>query len=462
MNHRYISLKQQRNESKLCRNPHKGWYHHYYDNGLANYGSLLKEGDFLEDFSGLNHIYLRLAWSYLEPEEGKFSWGLLDKVIAPWVSHGYKIAFRITCKETAMEPIFATPEWVMQKGAKGEFHTNIWTGKWSSWEPDYGDPVFLDQLENFHKAFAERYDNKTWVEYIDIGSYGDWGEGHTQAGSKKDWPAWVLKEHVDLHQRHYKKSVLVINDDHTGCRYIDVASKPELLDYFVKKDLALRDDSVCVKLYQDNGTGYSTLRFPEMFDLFWRRKPVDIELDHYMDVKRYETWKDGFPLLAAVEESHATFIGFHGDARLFLAENPELIKRLANRAGYWYAIKGVEIPEKTDRGTTVTVCVEWQNIGVAPCYYRYDAELIIEGINKKDIRHRQLLGESDNRKWMPGEVSVEKYAIEVPASFEAGVYKIKIGLFERQDTQNRPIELALHDKIRDRDGYYEVADMMIG
>lgn len=317
MSNKYISLKKYRNESKVCENPYKGWYHHYYDNGLTNYGRLLKEGDFLEDFPGLNHIYLRLAWSYLEPIEGEFHWDVIDRIIGPWVSKGYKIAFRVTCKESAKDQTYATPKWVMEAGVKGEYFKNIWTGKWDNWEPDYGDPIFLEKLENFHKAFAERYDNQPWVEYIDIGSSGDWGEGHTQVSSKKDWPARVLKEHVEIHLRHYKNSILVINDDHIGCRYVDVDSQGELLDYFVEKDLAFRDDSVCVMLYQDNSTGYSTLRFPELFDKFWRKKPIDLELDHYQDVKEDGIWRSGLPFLAAVEEAHATYIGFHGDARTF-------------------------------------------------------------------------------------------------------------------------------------------------
>jgi hypothetical protein len=32
---------------------------------------------------------------------------------------------------------------------------------------------------------------------------------------------------------------------------------------------------------------------------------------------------------------HATYIGYHGDAREWLADNPELTKELLNRCGYW-------------------------------------------------------------------------------------------------------------------------------
>ena len=91
----YIDLKYKRDENKICDNPHKGWYVHFYDNGLFNYGGKLKEDDFLEDFPFMDHIYLRLAWAYLEPEEGKFNWDLIDRVIKRFEGK-YRFAFRIT------------------------------------------------------------------------------------------------------------------------------------------------------------------------------------------------------------------------------------------------------------------------------------------------------------------------------------------------------------------------------
>ena len=66
-------------DRKICANPHKGWYHHYYDNALTVYGPLLKPDDFLTDFPGLNHIYLRVDWSHLEPAEGQFAWDVIDR-----------------------------------------------------------------------------------------------------------------------------------------------------------------------------------------------------------------------------------------------------------------------------------------------------------------------------------------------------------------------------------------------
>ena len=35
------------------------------------------------------------------------------------------------------------------------------------------------QRNDFAKAFARKYDNKPYVAFVVIGSFGMWGEGHT-------------------------------------------------------------------------------------------------------------------------------------------------------------------------------------------------------------------------------------------------------------------------------------------
>ena len=48
----------------------------------------------------MDHLYIRLAWSFLEKEEDQYDWSRIDEVIDYWVPKGYKISFRVTAKET--------------------------------------------------------------------------------------------------------------------------------------------------------------------------------------------------------------------------------------------------------------------------------------------------------------------------------------------------------------------------
>ena len=198
-------------------NPHKGWYHHYPDNHINKY-QIARDADLLE-FPGMDHLYIRLAWAYLEPKEGQFDWAVIDRIIEKWTAHGLGIAFRISCKETSTDRIeqqFATPRWVMEAGAKGGYYR---MGKADRARTDRGsrsfdDPIFLAKLDRFLAAFAARYDGKPWLRYVDIGSIGDWGEGHSWAGSRKECGFAARKQHMWTFTSNISNArPLVVSDD---------------------------------------------------------------------------------------------------------------------------------------------------------------------------------------------------------------------------------------------------------
>ena len=123
-------LKPRDNEKALV-NPGMGWTMHYYSNIIKNYGSKLEPSDTLDDFPGLSAVYLRVPWSFIEQEEGKFNWELLDTPAQRWIEKGKRVAFRISAEESWMK--FATPEWVKKAGAEG--YEKEW-GNHGIWEPD--------------------------------------------------------------------------------------------------------------------------------------------------------------------------------------------------------------------------------------------------------------------------------------------------------------------------------------
>ena len=163
-------------------NPGMGWTLQFYSNVIENYGSQLEPSDTLDDWPGLSTIYLRVPWSFLEPQEGRFNWSLFDTPTQRWVAKGKKIAIRVSCCEGSCR--YATPKWVRDAGAKGidfEFGKGPRPNR-PLWEPDYLDPVVLAKLDHFLAALARRYDGNPNVAFIDIGSFGMWGEGHTGFG----------------------------------------------------------------------------------------------------------------------------------------------------------------------------------------------------------------------------------------------------------------------------------------
>ena len=458
-NRTFFNLEHYWDSLKVCNNPHKGWFIHYYDNGIENYGNRMAPNDSLSDFPGLNDIYLRLAWSFLEPNEGNYNWTQIDSIINRWVAWGHTISFRITCKETEM--IYATPEWVRKAGAKGKF-INLPEASIKAWAPDYGDSIFLKKLENFHKAFAARYDGKPWVEYIDIGSIGEWGEGHTAFSGWEDVPVDVVKKHIDIYKRCYKNSVLILSDDYIGQRDTDDGGDYEIYHYSLANGIGFRDDSANVLWYKNLGFGYSCIRTPELYSKTYKHLPVVLESDHYGDAVENGMWADGSRFEKAIYETHATYLGFHYYPNEWINENYEYAGRLANLCAYWYFPKFAMMPDtfrtESDRNY---IRLTWENHGVAPAYHRY--KLFVKLTNKSTGKvFTQQLNESDNRTWQPNEIIAEQCAIVLDKTLAEGKYDLLIGMRDECEFhKNRIVELAIKKEREIEPGWYKLGEVIV-
>jgi hypothetical protein len=451
----FFNLERYWDSTKVCNNPHKGWFIHYYDNGIKRYGNRLSPTDSLPGFPGLNDIYLRLAWAYLEPEEGVYNWAIIDSVINRWVSWGHTISFRITCKETD-DLVYATPEWVKNAGAKGRL---VDSGR--AWAPDYGDPVFMEKLEAFHKAFAARYDGQPWVEYIDIGSIGEWGEGHTAFSGWQDVPVEVIKRHIDLFKRCYKKSKLIISDDIIGQRDTDDGADYVIYQYCLANGIGFRDDSANVYWYQLLGFNAACIRTPEIFSKTYRTLPVVLESDHYQDALKYQMWKKGIPFEAGIKETHATFIGFHYYPHEWLKENYQLAQQLTNICGYWYFPKFAMMPDtlrtKSDHNY---IRLTWENHGVAPAYQKFYVSIKL--LNKETGKSfTQILSGSDNRTWMPDEITAEQCSVNLDKNLPEGRYDLLLNMKDECGFHDRNIELALKKEREIFPGWYKLGEVIV-
>jgi hypothetical protein len=459
--------------TRVLINPHKGWYHHFPDNHPNKY-QIARDADLLE-FPGMDHLYIRLAWAYLEPKEGQFDWAVIDRIIEKWTAHGLGIAFRISCKETSTDRIeqqFATPRWVMEAGAQGGyFRMGKATGPEGPWEPVFDDPIFLAKLDRFLTAFAARYDRQPWVRYLDIGSIGDWGEGHSWAGSRKECGFAARKQHVDLHLKHFKHVPLVVSDD-----FVYALSNPTeraaLHHYVLTNGISYRDDSILVNGYLQGVSDTFTVRSPQFFADAYPQTPTVFELEHYGSVKKPGNW-EGRPDSAvakfgkgktgpdyfrgALELLHATYIGYHGYAHEWLADNPEFTREMLNRCGYWLFPKSIELPESLVAGATMPLTLRMENRGVAPPYAPYELRVKLSGAGTNLVR---VLA-TGCKSWLPGAPVVSRYELALPADLKAGSYEVALGLFHVNQGKTRAVEFALKTSLRDAEGYYRLARLPV-
>lgn len=431
----FCDLRTRIDDKTVLKNPHKGWYVHYIDNGYRRpaYRDGIEDGDFLEDFPGLNHMYLRFDWSDIETEKGIYDWSYLDEIMEKWGAKGYKFSLRMCCFETGLP--YATPKYVFDEGARG---TNI---PGSGPQPDYGDPIYLKYLEKFVEKFAEKYNGDPRVEIVDIGSYGTWGEGHTHCGDFVIYDPWIVKKHFSIHAKYFTKTFLLVNDDHIIGRMAHGQEEVcDMLDFADARGFGLQDDSICCGGYAID-QDYDTMRARWAFDRLYKNAPTCIELEHYSIIENQWQFRNGYTVMEALKNSHCTFAGFHGNPRKWLSREKDMTEYCANRLGYWYFIPKATIPAlQNTKYNTIKITLE--NHGWAPAYWKFDLKIKIgDKITVCDYDIRTL---SENS-------GVELILKPDLRGLEPGEYEVEIGLFEG----DLPIKLAIKNDYYEN-GYYKI------
>ena len=228
-----------------------------------------------------------------------------------------------------------------------------------SFEPDFGDPVYLEKLDRFLAAAAARYDGDPNVDFIDIGTLGMWGEGHTWQGSNSRYGFDVLFKHLELHTRHFKATRLVVNDNHLDQDLGD----PRLLQYCLAHNMGMRNDSF--GCFKGNICREVTRH---MMNATWMTAPTVIETTHYGDSRdRLGGWNRD-ALVQAVRDVHASYFSSHWWPREFLEAERPLIDEINRILGYRLRIESAEWPDMLQPGQPWTFKAKWLNTGVAPLY----------------------------------------------------------------------------------------------
>lgn len=391
---------------KGLNNPDMGWYYYKYDNSLNQYGTRTPDNEVFDYWPGMTTVYYRIAWGHLEPKKGQYNWDLIESSAKYWINAGKKICFRITALEGYEG---ATPEWVG-----------------TGYDPD--NPIFLEALENFLAAFAARYDGKPYVAYIDVGTIGIWGEGH---GSTSDS---VRIKHIDMHLKHFKKSLLVVNDDFGK----------QVCEYARQKGLSIRDDSVM----------WHHKMFPTAvsYEGFWPNVPTIIETCHYGNItNKRNPWNSGWSdeaLLATIEEYHASWVSVHGWPDDFWKERQECITEANLRMGYRLQLVEASWLQNVSSNQRIFFVMDWRNAGVAPCYNggyisitlkSKSGSVIIQQVNRS-FNVKSLL---PGPKSTLGPVTKNMVEMTLPKDIKNGEYQVYVSV---GDVDGTPIyELPYYD-----------------
>ncbi len=167
-----------------------------------------------------NVIYTRYDWSELQKEEGVFDFTLIDEGIEDCIKYNKKFAFGVMCADVSTEEPYVTPKFVFDRGAKYNLGGN--NGK--QYIPDWKDETFLKYVNEFIKALGEKYNGNPNVAFIDIRSYGNYGEQHLfgldvldESGQEMDEKEYIKQNRVEpefLKEKYIEPYMQAFPDTH--------------------------------------------------------------------------------------------------------------------------------------------------------------------------------------------------------------------------------------------------------
>jgi hypothetical protein len=372
-------------------------------------------------------VYVRFNWVDAEPAEGQPDWRVIDDVVAAWKPRGATVALRVMTANAHSSGYYTSPKWLFDAGCRSFDYEQGGDDPTSGGkripriEPDYADPIYLARHGAFLKALGERYDGHPDIEFLDIGSYGIWGEWHTPHAA----PVAVRKQIVDLYLAAFRKTPLVFMSDDA-----------EVLAYALARGTGFRRDGVGSPWHEQNWIGskkYAAI--PDMGEV-WTRAPVVFEWFGDYAYLQSRNWS----FAGAVDfmlRNHVTLIN-DNIGRVPPEARPQL-DELARRAGARLFLREIEHAALAAPGTAVPVRMRWANTGVGRMHRSYRLELTL--LNARDEPVAVHRPDVDPRQWLPGEHRVVT-DLPVPPHLAPGDYRLAVALVDPAGTRP-PWRLAM-------------------
>jgi len=358
-------------------------------------------------------VYLRFNWADIEPVEGQPDWRLIDEAIAAWKPRGAAVALRVMTCNAHSAGYYSSPKWLFDAGCKGHEYLRGGDDPTSGGkriprvEPDYADPIYLARHGAFLEALGRRYDGHGDVEFLDIGSYGIWGEWHTPHPA----PVAVRKQIVDAYLRAFRRTPLVFMSDDA-----------EVLAYALSRGAGLRRDGVGSPWHEQNWIGSKKYAGVPGMARAWEQAPVVFEWFGDYAYLKSRAWSFD----AAVEFMLRNRVTLINDniGRAPPEAMPQL-EKLARLAGARLVLRELRHPAAARPGALLTLHTKWANVGVGKLYRPWVLRfsLLDDGgqpVFSADAR-------TDPRGWLPGEREITE-SISLPADLKPGEYTLAAGL----------------------------------
>lgn len=351
-------------------------------------------------------------WDKLNPGKGVYDWSELEDLLNVLQEHGLGYALRvfpyspsyIQGNDTPASEYDWTPEWVYQEGAQKDYAIFQDNGARAQ-VPRWDNPVYLKYAKEFATALAAKYDGDPRLEYIDVRTFGEWGEWHVSHLDGSDMPSLkIQKELLDHYASVFKKTLLALPSDGYG----------EIYTYALSLGITKRDDG----FIGIPGTADSLVRAYEAGLPTIAENIGSYEAMLSFDNKSYMRWTPE-RWVHEITTAHLTYYVLEQESdcgyRIY-KENKALADSMTHVIGYNFMVQQADLLTITgDKGTTNTLNITVKNTGIAPCFF--DVYMVAEFVNGSGDVLAQL-GETikvEKKTFKDGDVRKFSFASVVPA-----------------------------------------------
>jgi len=382
--------------------------------------------------------YVRWYWADLEPVEGQYDFGRVDRVIQQARAMGETLAFRIM-----MVP--KTPRWLLEKGVAA---VKLGDGVF----PDFNNSILLDYHEKLVRAFGSRYAGSADIDHVDIGSVGCWGEWNTACCQAAD----------ALCKRHYPTEANQIAITDWYFKYFPstplVVPVGGQLKYAVGRGAGWRGD--CFGDYGWSGPGWNHMKHvyePAARDPVvgnaWKSAPVQFEACGAM-----QDWYDrGFDIdliLRKGLEWHMSVLNA-GYAPVPAAWRPR-VNEFLKKLGYRMVLVEMTHPTEARPGQRLLLESRWKNAGVAPLYHPWPLVYRLRSRSDQVVAH--WMSTANLMRWLPGTPHEVQDTVAVPTKVPTAIYSLDVAILSK-DRRSAHVDLAIEGKRPDR--WYPVSKLTI-
>ena len=334
-------------------------------------------------------------WNKLNPAKGVYDWTELEKLLNALAEHNMTYALRVLPYTPSFiksdfppqEDYDWTPPFVYEMGAK-KIQIDLRGTEYHAYAPVWDDPIYLQAAKDFAKALAEKYDGDPRIEYIDIRTFGEWGEWHTSHILGSEMPAnSVLFDMLEYYASLFKKTQLVLpsngfGDVYTHALELGITKRD---DGFIgipgRPDTLLRAYNANLPTIAENIAGYRTML------------TYDDLIPGGSQKWTAERWVD------AITTAHLTYYVLDQDndcGYYFYKDNKALADSMSKVIGYNFTVTRAELQTVTAADmaagnvATNTLNITVKNTGVAPCFF--DIYMVAEFVDSTGASLAQIGG----------------------------------------------------------------------